>query len=147
MKIISHRGNLNGPLVDRENDPLYIDEAIALGFDVEVDVRLIDDKVYLGHDDPDHEVSLSWLFERRYNLWIHCKNLEAAYGLSGHLRCFCSESDPFCFITQGFLWLNDVTIEPKINTVVPLLGIDDIKDYNFMGKPWGVCTDYPMEIK
>jgi len=147
MKIISHRGNINGPLPDQENEPSYIDEAIALGFDVEVDVRVIDGKIYLGHDDPDHEVDLDWLLHRRESLWVHCKNLEAAYCLDINLRCFCSISDPFCFMSRGYLWLNDVEVEPKNNCIVPLLNADDIKRYKFMGKPCGVCTDYPMEIQ
>jgi len=40
MIIISHRGNINGPLVDKENRPSYIDSAIKLDYDVEVDLRI-----------------------------------------------------------------------------------------------------------
>lgn len=145
MKRISHRGNLNGPQPDQENDPSYIDAAIQRGFDVEIDVRMIDGKLYLGHDDPDYQVDLDWLLERKHSLWIHCKNLEAAYRLDTDLRCFCSISDPFCFITQGYLWLNDLEIEPTGNCIVPLLNIDDLAgfDFNITNMPFGVCTDYP----
>ena len=37
MIYISHRGNLNGKS-DRENQPDYLEEALAQGFDVEIDV-------------------------------------------------------------------------------------------------------------
>ena len=37
MILISHRGNIDGKIVERENHPEYIDEAIALGYDVEID--------------------------------------------------------------------------------------------------------------
>lgn len=147
MKIISHRGNILGPNPTEENKPSYLDAAISQGFDVEVDVRVIDDKIYLGHDDPVYEVGMDWLLERRYSLWIHCKNLKATSLLAPGFRCFGSISDPFCFMTQGYVWLNDVEVEPMDNCIVPLLHVDDIKRYKFMGKPWGVCTDYPMEIK
>jgi len=160
MKIISHRGNIRGPEPERENEPSYIDEAIALGFDVEIDIRYIGPlpgslpevggAFYLGHNTPDYLVDVKWLRTRKDTLWIHCKNLDAAYELMRadlELRCFCSISDPFCFITQDFLWLNDLEVEPKDNCIVPLLSTDDLKGYRFMGKPWGVCTDYPMEIK
>lgn len=153
MLIISHRGNINGPDLEKENEPSYIDEAIRLGFDVEVDVRVINGKTWLGHDGPEYEVDVDWFFERSYNLLIHCKNLEAAYYFErvrpdiANLKCFCSISDPFCFVTQGYVWLNDVEVEPKDNCIVPLLNIDDIKRYKFMDKLCGVCTDYPMEIK
>ena len=41
MKIISHRGNLNGPNKNLENRLDTIEKAIQLGFDVEVDIWLI----------------------------------------------------------------------------------------------------------
>lgn len=150
LKIISHRGNINGPRSDQENEPSYIDAAIALGFDVEIDVRYVDGQFYLGHDNPDHAIDIEWFLARKNVLWVHCKNLDAAYQfikLNLEVRCFCSISDPFCFMTQGYLWLNDVEVEPKDNCIVPLLNISDIKSYKFMYQPYGVCTDYPTEIK
>ena len=38
MILISHRGNTNGKNINRENTKSYIDEAIAKGFDVEIDI-------------------------------------------------------------------------------------------------------------
>ena len=38
MILISHRGNVNGKLPNRENTISYIKEAIAKGFDVEIDI-------------------------------------------------------------------------------------------------------------
>ena len=55
MIFISHRGNLDGLNPDRENSPDYIDEAIKLGFDVEVDVRTKDGQLWLGHDEPQYK--------------------------------------------------------------------------------------------
>ena len=49
-KIISHRGNLIGVKPECENNPTYIDQAIAEGFDVEIDVWFIDGEFFLGHD-------------------------------------------------------------------------------------------------
>jgi hypothetical protein len=150
MKIISHRGNIKGPNPEDENKQWYIDAAIEMGYDVEVDVWYVDDEFYLGHDGPEYQIDLSWLVQRSDVLWIHCKNLDAAHALimfDAGLRCFCSISDPFCFITEGYLWLNDVDVEPTNNCVVPLLNIDDLKSYKFMGKPWGICTDHPYRAR
>ena len=61
MIFISHRGNLDGLNPDRENSPEYIDEAIKLGFDVEIDVRTKDGELWLGHDEPQYKVSEMWL--------------------------------------------------------------------------------------
>lgn len=52
MKFIAHRALLNGPNKHLENRPSTIDLAIGKGFWVEVDVWLIDDQLYLGHDGP-----------------------------------------------------------------------------------------------
>lgn len=144
MRVISHRGNISGPQPAKENSPDFIDTAITLGFDVEVDVRSIEGEMYLGHDEPDHRIDWQWLIDRKDRLWIHCKNLEAASMFHDGLRCFCSISDPYCFMTEGYLWLNDVEIEPKDNCIVPLLGVDDLENYKFMGKPHAICTDYPF---
>ena len=41
MILISHRGNVNGRFEDWENKPEYINDALNLGYDVEVDVCLL----------------------------------------------------------------------------------------------------------
>jgi len=51
FKFISHRGNLAGPMPEFENRPDYIDNALDLGFDVEVDLWSYDNKFFLGHDE------------------------------------------------------------------------------------------------
>jgi len=38
MILISHRGNINGRFESWENEPTYIDKAIAEGYDVEIDI-------------------------------------------------------------------------------------------------------------
>jgi glycerophosphoryl diester phosphodiesterase len=58
MKLIAHRGNINGPNPLRENSIDYIEEAISEGFDVEIDLRVEDNQCYLGHDDPQYFVKL-----------------------------------------------------------------------------------------
>ena len=44
---IAHRGNIDGPS-EMENHPDHIAKALDLGFDVEVDVRIIDGRDVLG---------------------------------------------------------------------------------------------------
>ena len=61
IKLISHRGNLNGVNPDRENSPSYIQEAITAGYDVEIDVHWWDSGIWLGHDKPDWMVPLLFL--------------------------------------------------------------------------------------
>ena len=39
MILIAHRGNIDGPNPEMENNPQYIDKAIDSGYNVEIDVR------------------------------------------------------------------------------------------------------------
>ena len=53
MKLIAHKGNVNGPDSSKENTPAQIEWCIDNGYDVEIDVRYNseNDKFYLGHVD------------------------------------------------------------------------------------------------
>ena len=77
MVYVAHRGNINGKNNERENHPDYINEAISLGYDVEVDARYIDGDWWLGHDEPQYRITKNWLKKRYDNVWVHCKNIEA----------------------------------------------------------------------
>ncbi len=142
MKIISHRGNIRGPIPEKENRPTYIDCAIGNGYDVEIDVRLIDGQLWLGHDGPQYKVEHSWLQPRKEYLWIHCKDLAAAKECWGY-QSFCHTSDPYTYTTTGKVWLHDLSM--KVNdAIIPL--IDDPIIY-LAQKPYAICTDYPYLLK
>ena len=79
MIFISHRGNLSGPDPMLENSINYINEALKK-FDVEIDLWFKKDKFYLGHDEPQYEVNINFLKNKK--LWIHAKNLDCFYELS-----------------------------------------------------------------
>ena len=61
MRLISHRGNIDGPNLNNENDPENILKVLNLGYDVEIDVWFIDNEFYLGHDYPKYIVNKSFL--------------------------------------------------------------------------------------
>ena len=65
MKIISHRGNIDGVNTDTENDPNQIDKVIHMGYDVEIDLRIKDDRLFLGHDYLQYEINIEWLNKRK----------------------------------------------------------------------------------
>lgn len=143
MKIISHRGNIRGPVPGRENAPSYIDCALGNGYDVEIDVRFVYDEFWLGHDIPQYKVSWNWLFQRQDNLWIHCKNAEAAK------RChvfqsFCHSSDPFSYTSRGQIWVHDFRNNIDDKTIIPLLSNGDVEQFAHLYQDaYGICTDYP----
>jgi hypothetical protein len=47
MKLISHRGNINGKIIERENSIDYVQETIDCGFDVEIDLWINKDEIFL----------------------------------------------------------------------------------------------------
>ena len=67
MKIICHRGNLNGPNPLTENNLRQIDVCIEKGYDVEVDLW-VGDGIWLGHDGPQYPITKEWLTFRQRHL-------------------------------------------------------------------------------
>ena len=143
MKIISHRGNVRGPIPEKENRPSYIDCAIGNGYDVEIDLRIIDGELWLGHDVPQYKVEHSWLQPRKEYLWIHCKDLAAAKECWEY-QSFCHMGDPYTYTSTGKIWLHDLSMKIDNNVIIPL--IDDIDYSPKNGDPYAICTDHPYLI-
>ena len=64
MRLISHRGNINGKQPHLENEPKYVNDALKKGYDVEIDLWFVDGFFWLGHDKPQYEKALNWLTRR-----------------------------------------------------------------------------------
>lgn len=144
MKIISHRGNLDGPNI-LENHPLQIIKAIDFGFDVEVDIWGCEEKFWSGHDKPTHTLSTDFIISIMPNTWFHCKNLEAIYMCKNFiydLNFFWHESDQYTITSKGYIWtypgmqLNKFSIN-----VLP----EQSKIYD--NNCFAICTDYPLKYK
>jgi len=111
MILISHRGNVDGKNTPMENHPSYIDIALNLGYDVEIDVWYIDGKLWLGHDEPQYEVSLEWLELRSPSLWIHCKDMnslsyfnEYSNKVSSQFNYFSHDVDMGVLTSHNYIW-------------------------------------------
>jgi hypothetical protein len=159
--VIAHRGNLNGADFSRENDPKYIDEAISAhqSIQVEVDIRYVDKKWYLGHDRPDHKVSFKWMKERNHRIWWHAKNLSALIELNRidalpydiydsedefsrkqKFFYFWHQNDDYTLTSGGHIWtFPNKTIKGK-KSILCL----NSKDSKVPKGIFGICTDYPM---
>lgn len=152
MILISHRGNILGPNPTHENNPSYLDKAISIGFDVEIDVWVIGDKIMLGHDFPQYKIDLEWLKFRVDNLWMHCKNIEALIYFSKDYTIFGSNSMSFNFFwhetdkvtltSKGAIWAypGNQPISGSV-AVMPELNNDDLSDC------LGICSDYVLNYK
>ena len=147
MKLISHRGNLYGPELSLENTQSYVEKAIELGFDVEIDVWYLDStkSFYLGHDKPEKKTSISWIKDIGSSLWIHCKNSEALFNLNSelNLRYFWHQNDDYTITNTGIIWVypgkklseNSVMVLPEKFLDLKLLDINSLQVH-------GVCSDY-----
>lgn len=144
MKIISHRGNLRGRIIDQENHPLYVDIAIVEKFDVEVDVWFVNDQFYLGHDHADHLISDQWLLDRKDILWCHAKNNLALFKLmSLRMNAFWHETDRFTITSNGTIWCYPENFVSGGITVVH----GSPSDFVVPSGVYGICTDYPISWK
>jgi hypothetical protein len=139
MKIISHRGNVNGRVPQEENNPSYVESAIRMGYDVEVDVSSIDGTFYLGHDEPQYEVTSYWL--NASPIWCHAKNKDAlSHLISIGAHCFWHETDRFTFTSRGFVWAYPDNFISGGVTVV----LSSPQDANIPSDLYGICTDYSL---
>jgi hypothetical protein len=135
---IAHRGNISGK-TDRENHPDYLVEAIRAGFDVEFDLWMVDNSLWLGHDTPTYKIDDEFLIETGSFSWIHCKNLNALSYLAKtfpQLNYFWHQEDDHTLTSQGFIWTypgKDIGYRSVIVDLEPS-GID----YN----AHGVCSDW-----
>ena len=148
MKIISHRGNINGPLPEKENRPSYIDSAIQLGYEVEVDLRYINGEFWLGHDIGQYKIELSWMEPRKEMIWFHCKDIESSLELLKFVnyKFFCHSNDPYVLTSTNKLWVHDLKGKINKNCIIPLLDKKDISTY-INDAPYAICTDYVSKIK
>ena len=138
MILISHRGNTEGPNLRLENHPTRIDGAIGNGFNCEIDVRIVNNKIYLGHDNPQHLINIGWLYDRKDSLWIHCKDLETLEKFNTHysnFNYFFHDSDLGVLTSHSYIWSannvnNGILVMPELFNTKP--------DEHTLG----VCSDY-----
>ena len=153
MKLIAHRGLVEGANADLENDPAHLGQVLASGLDAEVDVWYQDKTWWLGHDAPSHQVDL--VFLNNPQLWLHAKNFDAANELISLSRVgynhnfFWHENDQRTLTSWGFWWTypneqlgrNSVAVMPEWHT--PLQDLSKLLSWNCHG----ICSDWISKLK
>lgn len=143
-KYISHRGNLYGSnsAVGGENSPTAICNAIAKGYDVEVDVRILRslNAIYLGHDTPDYLVPSSFLTMIAPFTWFHAKT---EYTLNVLLdlgfNTFYHDADNCVLTSKQFIWTypGKALVSPERSVaVLP----ETVKGWDVSGA-YAICSD------
>jgi hypothetical protein len=145
MYLISHRGNIENKIEELENSPSYIDIALELGYDVEIDLWRIDGELFLGHDEPTYNIDLNWLVERKEKLWVHCKNIESLIYLTYNkidLNYFWHDQDFATLTSKKFIWAKEN--KNLIDNSIAM--IPDFCKINYY-KCIGVCSDQIKNFK
>ena len=145
MKLISHRGNIDGRVIERENHPDYIIEAINLGYDVEVDVWYLNGEFFLGHDEPQYNVKFEWLEQWSYRLWIHCKNIYVVQILKDypHMHYFWHQEDDITLTSFNFLW----TYPNKELWADSICVLPELNNQEVPNHIHGICSDFIKQYK
>lgn len=147
MKLIAHRGLINGPDSSQENSPQRIVASLNQGYDCEVDLRVIDNQPYLGHDRPDYKVDKNFLYNK--GLWIHCKNFEAlawCQDQNCNLHYFWHDTDHYTLTSRSWIW-SYPGMPASAYTVVVLPEWNDPELKNLNLNCYGICSDYVEKIK
>lgn len=144
MILISHRGNLCGAAPSKENTPGYIQEALDLGYEVEIDVWHQSDGWYLGHDEPEYKLEEQFLLKDK--LWCHAKNLHALNKLLElNVMCFWHQSDRYTLTSNNFIWtFPGQPLSAASICVMPERFSVGSQDLSFCA---GVCSDFIAEWK
>lgn len=138
---ISHRGLIKGPNPNGENNPVDLIGAISMGFDVETDVWLTDEGLFLGHDNPEHPIDKEFIEAIKDEAWFHCKNLEALSYFVNEIpdaKFFWHQEDDYALTSNGYIW----TYPGKPITNKSIVVLLEPADLTLFEDAYGVCTKY-----
>ncbi len=144
-KLIAHRGNIRGPVPDRENEPNYVLSALSQGYMVELDVWLVEGQLWSGHDSPQHNLE-DWpevIHDFEGEIVFHCKDVGSLHHLVSrrpHNPChaFNNDQDPYVLTSWNYIWtLPEERVTDKSIVVMP----ERRPDWDISGC-WGICSDY-----
>lgn len=140
---IAHRGNRNGK-TKNENQLWYLKEAISEGYDVEADVWMLRDKLWLGHDSAMYYLSEEELENISEHTWFHCKNFDALnYFINNHgdKKFFWHQNDNHALTSNGLIWTYPGK-EVRENSII--VDFNNGRYYDIL--PYGICSDNWKEL-
>lgn len=143
MRWILHRGNNNGPN-SVENKPTEIIKLLSDGFEIEIDLWYKNNKLYLGHDEPQYEIKEDFLEQN--GLWIHCKDaktLEYMNTKKKYLHYFYHTDEDYVLTSRGYIWC--YVGKPALENSVVVMPEKCIGIYNWKEleeKNCIICSDY-----
>jgi hypothetical protein len=146
MKYIAHRGLFRGPDPELENSPDQILAARAAGYDCEIDLRVVDSVLWLGHDEPQYRIDREFL--ETPGLWIHAKNLEALRWLTdSKLVYFWHQNDKFTLTSNNMIWTYPGDDLTDISVMVMPEMIDPSLEHTLTIECHAICSDWVEKIR
>ena len=145
--LISHRGNTNGIIRNKENSPDYIQKALDEGYFVSVDVCLVGDKhLALGREVPEYPVNVEFL--KNNNIIAKANSIECLdFLLLNQIHCFYHDHDKCSITSGGLIWTrpgSNITQKCVFNMPEWIMSdISEIKDLECAG----ICSDKIEIIK
>jgi hypothetical protein len=145
MKLIAHRGLINGPNRSLENQPQQIRSSLALGYDCEIDLWVFDGRLYLGHDGPQYNITREFLDQP--GLWIHAKHIDALDWLLGKdLNYFWHQEDHYTLTSKHYIWAYPgYPVTQRSVQVMP-----ETADSTLNNLDWhchAICSDWILKIQ
>ena len=145
MILFAHRGNITGKRPELENTESYITDAIRSSYKVEIDVWYVNNKLYLGHDDPIHRTSIDFLQEHTSELLIHCRNLTTLEFFATHkynsiFRYFYHTVEKCVLSSYGDIIMHSHANRCVANSIYMLPEILNIED-RYLINCSGICSD------
>ena len=146
MIYIAHRGLWAGPDANLENRPKQIEQALAKGYDCEIDIWYkANGEWFSGHESPEYQVDYDFISQP--GLWLHAKNLAALYYLTETpLNYFWHESDTQTLTSHCYIWTYPARPLSKHSIMLmPELAdptLESIRSVDCCG----ICSDYIEKI-
>lgn len=139
MFLISHRGNTHGSAKKQENNPFFLNKLTEKGYNIEIDVWLVDGEIFLGHDEPLNKIDIQYL--KNDNFWCHAKNLEAlSLMLNEGIHCFWHQEDDYTLTSKGYIWTYPNKPICK-NSVIVCKNLKETQYYANLDIA-GICSDF-----
>ena len=152
MLFIAHRANLYGPDPHAENTPPQIQQVLnAYDYSIEIDVWCMNNKFYLGHDEPIIKINNAYEYLNNPRFFIHAKNLEALTHLTRVLNkphIFSHDKDPVVStFPRGLAWVYPGYPIDEYSICVMPETFSKAYTRSQLFSCYGLCTDYPVDYE
>lgn len=119
--------------------------ALELGLNVEADVRLFKNELWLGHNQPDYLVP-KYFKQYGDRIWWHAKDIPTiCYLLEKGVNCFFHNTDECTITSRGILWIYPE--KTLVNNCVAVIKGETSYTKEQLLQCHGICSDSLKDIQ